>query len=336
MESARSESQSSAQAQQVASQRAKEVEASTSGLKQARENEVALLTEKEAEVVRWRQEGEKAKDRLAEFAVKSSQLDFQRQALADRLQREYATPLMEAKSEGDGLPQTEEDWSKLEDEAKALREKMDEMGPVNTEAISEYDELENRLKFLETEEKDLITAKAQLEEAIRKINQTTRLLFEETFDKVRVSFGTLFGELFGGGRATVKMTEGEDALDGGIDIEAQPPGKQPKNISQLSGGEKAMTALALLLAIYSVKPSPFCVLDEMDAPLDESNTVRFVQIIERFVEKSQFLVITHNKRTMSSADLLYGVTATEPGVSRMMSVKLTRDEETPLFAQAEA
>jgi len=336
MESARSESQSSAQAQQVASQRAKEVEASTSGLKQARENEVALLTEKEAEVVRWRQEGEKAKDRLAEFAVKSSQLDFQRQALADRLQREYATPLMEAKSEGDGLPQTEEDWTKLKDEATALREKMDEMGPVNTEAISEYDELENRLKFLETEEKDLTTAKAQLEEAIRKINQTTRLLFEETFDKVRVSFGTLFGELFGGGRATVKMTEGEDALDGGIDIEAQPPGKQPKNISQLSGGEKAMTALALLLAIYSVKPSPFCVLDEMDAPLDESNTVRFVQIIERFVEKSQFLVITHNKRTMSSADLLYGVTATEPGVSRMMSVKLTRDEETPLFAQAEA
>jgi chromosome segregation protein len=336
MESARSESQSSAQAQQIASQRAKEVEASTSGLKQARENEVALLTEKEAEVVRWRQEGEKAKDRLAEFAVKSSQLDFQRQALADRLQREYATPLMEAKSDGDGLPQTEEDWSKLEGEAKALREKMDEMGPVNTEAISEYDELENRLKFLETEEKDLTTAKAQLEEAIRKINQTTRLLFEETFDKVRVSFGTLFGELFGGGRATVKMTEGEDALDGGIDIEAQPPGKQPKNISQLSGGEKAMTALALLLAIYSVKPSPFCVLDEMDAPLDESNTVRFVQIIERFVEKSQFLVITHNKRTMSSADLLYGVTATEPGVSRMMSVKLTRDEETPLFAQAEA
>jgi chromosome segregation protein len=195
MDSARSESQSSAQAQQVASQRAKEVEASTSGLKQARENEVALLTEKEAEVVRWRQEGEKAKDRLAEFAVKSSQLDFQRQALADRLQREYATPLMEAKSDGDGLPQTEEDWTKLEDEAKALREKMDEMGPVNTEAISEYDELENRLKFLETEEKDLTTAKAQLEEAIRKINQTTRLLFEETFDKVRVSFGTLFGEL---------------------------------------------------------------------------------------------------------------------------------------------
>jgi chromosome segregation protein len=243
---------------------------------------------------------------------------------------------MDAKVEGEGMPQTEEEWAKLEEEAKALKEKMDEMGPVNTEAISEYEELENRLKFLETEEKDLTTSKAQLEEAIRKINQTTRLLFEETFDKVRINFGTLFGELFGGGRATVKMTEGDDALEGGIDIEAQPPGKQPKNISQLSGGEKAMTALALLLAIYSVKPSPFCVLDEMDAPLDETNTVRFVQIIERFVEKSQFLVITHNKRTMSSADLLYGVTATEPGVSRMMSIKLTSDEETPLFAPAEA
>ena len=336
MEGARAESQASIEAQKAAQGRAKAIEASTSGLKQAREAEVALVAEKEGEVVKWRQVGEKAKDRLAEFAVKSSQLDFQRQSLADRLLREYSTPLMEAKYEGESAPTNEEEWSAMEGEAKALREKMDEMGPVNTEAISEYEELENRLKFLETEEKDLMTAKAQLEEAIRKINQTTRLLFEETFDKVRVSFGTLFGELFGGGRATVKMTEGEDALEGGIDIEAQPPGKQPKNISQLSGGEKAMTALALLLAIYSVKPSPFCVLDEMDAPLDESNTVRFVQIIERFVEKSQFLVITHNKRTMSSADLLYGVTATEPGVSRMMSVKLTRDEETPLFAQAEA
>jgi chromosome segregation protein len=336
MESARAEAQSATEAQMAAGQKAKEIEASTSGLKQARENETGILTQKEEEVVRWRQEGEKAKDLLASLALKSSQLDHQRQTLADRLQREYATALIDAKVEGEDMPQTEEDWVKITEEAKGLREKMDDMGPVNTEAISEYEELEGRLKFLETEEKDLTSAKAQLEEAIKKINQTTRLLFEETFDKVRVNFGTLFAELFGGGRATVKMTEGDDSLDGGIDIEAQPPGKQPKNISQLSGGEKAMTALALLLAIYSVKPSPFCVLDEMDAPLDESNTVRFVQIIERFVEKSQFLVITHNKRTMSAADLLYGVTAAEPGVSRMMSVKLTREDQTPLFAQATA
>ena len=336
MENARSEAHAATEAQMAAGQKAKEIEASTSGLKQGRENEAVLLTQKEEEVVRWRQEGERAKDLLASLALKSSQLDHQRQMLADRLQREYATALMDAKVEGEDMPQNEEDWVKLTEEAKVLREKMEDMGPVNTEAISEYEELEGRLKFLETEEKDLTTAKAQLEEAIKKINQTTRLLFEETFDKVRISFGTLFAELFGGGRATVKMSEGDDSLDGGIDIEAQPPGKQPKNISQLSGGEKAMTALALLLAIYSVKPSPFCVLDEMDAPLDESNTVRFVQIIERFVEKSQFLVITHNKRTMSAADLLYGVTAAEPGVSRMMSVKLTREDETPLFAQAAA
>jgi chromosome segregation protein len=336
MENARSEAHAATEAQMAAGQKAKEIEASTSGLKQGRDNEAVLLTQKEEEVVRWRQEGERAKDLLASLALKSSQLDHQRQMLADRLQREYATALMDAKVEGEDMPQNEEDWVKLTEDAKVLREKMEDMGPVNTEAISEYEELEGRLKFLETEEKDLTTAKAQLEEAIKKINQTTRLLFEETFDKVRISFGTLFAELFGGGRATVKMSEGDDSLDGGIDIEAQPPGKQPKNISQLSGGEKAMTALALVLAIYSVKPSPFCVLDEMDAPLDESNTVRFVQIIERFVEKSQFLVITHNKRTMSAADLLYGVTAAEPGVSRMMSVKLTREDETPLFAQAAA
>ena len=336
MDGARTEAQASTEAQQAAGQKARDIEASTSGLKAARDNEATLLTQKEEEVVQWRQEAEKAKDLLASLALKKSQLDHQRQNLADRLQREYATGLMDARAEGEDMPQSEEDWVKLQEEAKGLREKMEDMGPVNTEAISEYEELEGRLKFLETEEKDLTTAKAQLEEAIKKINQTTRLLFEETFDKVRVSFGTLFAELFGGGRATVRMSEGEDSLEGGIDIEAQPPGKQPKNISQLSGGEKAMTALALLLAIYSVKPSPFCVLDEMDAPLDESNTVRFVQIIERFVEKSQFLVITHNKRTMSAADLLYGVTAAEPGVSRMMSVKLTREDETPLFAQATA
>ena len=336
MEGARTEAQSSTEAQLAAGQKARDIEASTSGLKEGRDREATLLTQKEEEVVTWRQEAEKAKDLLASLALKKSQFDHQRQNLADRLQREYATGLMDAKIEGEDMPQSEEDWAKLQEEAKGLREKMEDMGPVNTEAISEYEELEGRLKFLETEEKDLTTAKAQLEEAIKKINQTTRLLFEETFDKVRVSFGTLFAELFGGGRATVKMSEGEDSLEGGIDIEAQPPGKQPKNISQLSGGEKAMTALALLLAIYSVKPSPFCVLDEMDAPLDESNTVRFVQIIERFVEKSQFLVITHNKRTMSAADLLYGVTAAEPGVSRMMSVKLTREDETPLFAQAAA
>ncbi|NBT89958.1 MAG: chromosome segregation protein SMC [Verrucomicrobia bacterium] len=334
MEAARTEAETATRAEGEALKRAQEIEASTSGLKQARENEAQVLTQKEEEVTHWRKEGEKAKDALATLALRGSELEHQKQSLADRLQREYATGLMDAKAEGEIAPQTEEGWIQLETEAKELREKVEDMGPVNTEAISEYEELEQRLKFLETEELDLTTAKAQLEEAIKKINQTTRLLFEETFDKVKANFGNLFAELFGGGRATIKLTEGEDLLEGGIEIEAQPPGKQPKVISLLSGGEKTMTALALLLAIYAVKPSPFCVLDEMDAPLDESNTVRFVQIIERFVEKSQFLVITHNKRTMSAADLLYGVTAPEPGCSRMMSVKLTRDEETPLFAQA--
>jgi chromosome segregation protein len=334
METARAEAESATRAEGEALRRAQEIEASTSGLEQARETESQVLTQKEGEVTHWRKEGEKAKDVLAELALQGSELEHRKQSLADRLQREYATGLMDAKVEGEVTPQTDEDWLKLESEARELREKVEEMGPVNTEAISEYEELENRLKFLEAEEKDLTTAKAQLEEAIRKINQTTRLLFEETFDKVKANFSNFFAELFGGGRATVKLVEGEDALEGGIEIEAQPPGKQPKVISLLSGGEKAMTALALLLAIYAVKPSPFCVLDEMDAPLDESNTVRFVQIIERFLEKSQFLVITHNKRTISAADLLYGVTAPEPGCSRMMSVKLTREEETPLFAQA--
>ena len=223
------------------------------------------------------------------------------------------------------------DWAQVELEVAELREKLDRMGPVNVDAITEYEELEQRQTFLNKQEQDLIQARDQLHEAIKKINQTTQVLFAETFEKVKANFSEMFLEIFGGGKAELQLQDENDPLECGIDIIARPPGKQLTSISLLSGGERTMTAVALMFAIYMVKPSPFCFLDEMDAPLDESNINRFIRILQRFVKQSQFVVITHNKRTISSADVLYGVTMEEHGVSKIVSVKLSRKEEDPLF-----
>jgi chromosome segregation protein len=209
-----------------------------------------------------------------------------------------------------------------------LTERVDSMGPVNLDAIQEYDELEERHTFLEQQNNDLINGKAELMEAIARINRTTKELFSETFEKIRVNFQEMFTQLFGGGKANLLLMDESDPLESGIEIIAQPPGKKLQSISLLSGGERTMTAVALLFAIYMVKPSPFCVLDEMDAPLDESNIGRFIKLLDRFIGQSQFMVITHNKRTMSRADSLYGVTMEERGVTKLISVKFTgRDEQ---------
>jgi chromosome segregation protein len=204
-----------------------------------------------------------------------------------------------------------------------LRDKLDSMGPVNIDAIQEFDELLDRQKFLDEQFTDLTNSKEELLEVIKKINTTTTTLFAETFGKIRDNFRETFKELFGGGKADLALMNEEDPLESGIEIIAKPPGKQLQSVSLLSGGERTMTAVALLFAIYMVKPSPFCILDEMDAPLDESNINRFLAMLDRFVQQSQFLVITHNKRTISRADVLYGVTMEEQGVSKLVSVKFT-------------
>jgi len=214
-------------------------------------------------------------------------------------------------------------WERIEELVGELTDKVDSMGPVNIDAIQEYDELEERQKFLEQQNNDLINSKEELHEVISRINKTTRELFAETFSKVRVNFQEMFTELFGGGKANLILQDESDPLESGIDIIAKPPGKQLKSVTLLSGGERTMTAVSLLFAIYMVKPSPFCVLDEMDAPLDESNINRFVKILDRFVEQSQFVVITHNKRTIGRADMLYGVTMEEHGISKLVSVRFT-------------
>ncbi len=158
---------------------------------------------------------------------------------------------------------------------------------------------------------------------IAQINSTTRKLFAETFAQVRVNFREMFAELFDGGRADLSLLDESDPLNCGIEISAKPPGKQLQSVSLLSGGERAMTAVALLFAIYMVRPSPFCILDEVDAPLDEGNINRFIRVLERFVQQSQFVIMTHNKRTIAKADVLYGVTMQERGVSKLVGMKLT-------------
>ena len=204
-----------------------------------------------------------------------------------------------------------------------MTRQLDAMGPVNLDAVQEYDELEERHTFLETQVTDLTNSRRELLDVIARINQTTEKLFAETFAQVRINFREMFAELFGGGRADLVLLDENDALNCGIDIIAKPPGKQLQSVSLLSGGERTMTAVALLFAIYMVRPSPFCILDEMDAPLDESNINRFIRVLERFVAQSQFVIITHNKRTIAKADILYGVTMEERGISKLVGMRLT-------------
>jgi len=236
-------------------------------------------------------------------------------------------------SEPEAAPVADEEagvvpWGRIEELVAELTGKLDSMGPVNLDAIQEYDELEERHTFLEQQNADLVNSKAELLEVISKINRTTKELFAETFEKIRVNFQEMFTELFGGGKANLLLTDESDPLESGIEIIAKPPGKQLQSITLLSGGEKTMTAVALLFSIYMVKPSPFCVLDEMDAPLDESNINRFIKILDRFVGQSQFVVITHNKRTIARADTVFGVTMEEHGVSKIVGVKFGGTDDT--------
>lgn len=204
---------------------------------------------------------------------------------------------------------------------QALRDKLAKMGPVNLVAIEEFEELKQRYDFLTQQHADLTQAKEDLHKAIVKINRTTRELFADTFQKVQTHFSEYFRLLFRGGQAELVLLDENDILESGIEIVARPPGKKLQTMSLLSGGEKALTAVALLFSLFKVRPSPFCILDEIDAPLDETNVERFCSVLKDFVEGSQFILITHNKRTMNLADALYGITMAQTGVSRVVSVK---------------
>jgi chromosome segregation protein len=269
------------------------------------------------------------------------------QNLRERIQQKYQVLLDDIRSEcititfaDEGPPKVQTltpdematagvstDWNVVSEQVIALQKRVDEMGPVNLVAIDEYEETEQRHQFLSTQHEDLVKAKEQLLEVINRINVQTKEMFTDTFNKIRDNFRALFTEIFGGGKADLLLVNEGDVLESGIDIMARPPGKQLQSISLLSGGEQTMTAVALLFSIYQVKPSPFCVLDELDAPLDESNINRFIRVLQRFLVHSQFIIITHNKRTIAMADVLYGVTMQEHGVSKIVSVKFHKADE---------
>lgn len=227
-------------------------------------------------------------------------------------------------TEEDYLALDATDWGLIKDEVKTLRGKVQSMGPVNLVAIEEYAELREEYDFLKAQSDDLWKAKEQLVATIDEINLTSRQQFEETFRQVQKNFEFTFQKLFGGGIAQLELIDSEDVLESGIDILAQPPGMKVRQLSLLSGGQKTMTAVALLFAIYMVKPSPFCLLDELDAPLDESNINRFIDLLKQFTQYSQFVLITHNKRTIAAADAIYGVTMPEKGVSKLLSMKFNQ------------
>jgi chromosome segregation protein len=276
--------------------------------------------------------------------VRQTQMQLKIESLAEHVMRRYQVDLREfspdryaftktfraqIKQRGKSEPETapneavDFDEAQLREIIDQLTRQLDAMGPVNLDAVHEYDELEERHTFLETQNTDLTNSRRELLDVIARINQTTEKLFAETFAQVRINFREMFAELFAGGRADLTLVDENDALNCGIDIIAKPPGKQLQSVSLLSGGERAMTAVALLFAIYMVRPSPFCILDEMDAPLDESNINRFIRVLDRFVTQSQFVIITHNKRTIAKADILYGVTMEERGISRLVGMRLT-------------
>lgn len=212
------------------------------------------------------------------------------------------------------------------DEIRKLRKRCDSFGTVNLVAIDEYEELKERFEFLTQQQADLLEAKSQLLSTINKINRSTRQMFLDTFEKVDVSFREHFKLLFGGGEAQLILLDPDNVLESGIDIVARPPGKKLQNISLMSGGERTMSAIALIFGVFKVKPSPFCVLDEIDAALDEANVDRFSNLLRKFADISQFVVITHNKKTISASDVLYGVTMPDKGISRIVSVKISNKE----------
>lgn len=261
------------------------------------------------------------KDNLQRCDLELNTIDTRIKGLAEKAHENFAHDLTTFLEKRELLVET--DWSEIDGEDMAsLRTRLESFGPVNMLALEEHNEKNERYEFLSKQKADLDEAKEALIQAIRRINREARRRLSETFEAVRANFKSTFLTLFDGGEADLLFVDSDDPLEAKIKIVASPKGKRLHDISSLSGGERALVALSLLFAIYLVKPSPFCVLDEVDAPLDDANIARFVNMLKSFTDRIQFIVITHNKKTMEAADNLYGVTMAEPGVSKMISVQL--------------
>jgi chromosome segregation protein len=323
------------------------LEATVATLADQRAEHSRAMNEMESDLRASRNSLNELHDLRSKQQVRESQLQMQSDNLVEHISRRYQLNLREftpdqvafektlraqlkrSEKPEAGAPATPDSVAapEIEKVIAELTRQLDNIGPVNLDAVHEYDELDERYKFLEGQNNDLTNSRRELLDVIAQINSTTRKLFAETFAQVRMNFREMFAELFGGGRADLSLVDESDPLNCGIEISAKPPGKQLQSVSLLSGGERAMTAVALLFAIYMVRPSPFCILDEVDAPLDEGNINRFIRVLERFVKQSQFVIMTHNKRTIAKADVLYGVTMEERGVSKLVGMKLTAPQQ---------
>ena len=261
------------------------------------------------------------REQLSALQIKSRELHLELEHLQETIRNRYRVDLDQLELDEVEPSAFDEDVAKQR--LEQLQRQIDQIGEVNLTAIEEFQELEERYEFLTTQQDDLRQSLDDLQKAISKINRTTRKRFAETFEQVNENFQQVFPRLFRGGRAQLILTDENDLLETGIDIEVQPPGKKLQNVTLLSGGEKALTAVALIFAIFLLKPTPFCLLDEVDAPLDDANISRFNEQVQQMARDSQFILITHNKRTMEMADSLYGVTMEEPGVSKIVSVRMT-------------
>jgi chromosome segregation protein len=249
----------------------------------------------------------------------AGEIRHQRGAVAERLREDYGVDLEQLEQQAAEPPGDERD--SVDEEIETLRRKINKIGPVNLDALDELDAMEARFAALSSQHRDLVEAKQALERIIQKINADSRKLFLETLEAIRDNFQVLYRKSFGGGKADIGLEEGVDILECGVEIIATPPGKPSFSNSLLSGGEKALTAVALLLAIFQFRPSPFCVLDEVDAPFDEANIERFIEVLKGFLGWTKFVIVTHSKKTMTAATTLYGVTMQESGVSKQVSVR---------------
>jgi chromosome segregation protein len=292
------------------------------GLLQLESEQVrARLAEIDELLKSTRQQLDLARDRRGELSAAAAKLQSDLQHLADTCLNELGIerPVLMADTT---IPLVVGDELAAEDQThREMRARLDAMGPVNMMALEEYKETAERHEFLSTQRKDLLDAIENTAATIKEIDQVSRQKFEEAFHKINENFQATFRKLFGGGQGFMRLTDIENSAESGIDVVASPPGKKLQNVLLLSGGEKALTALALLVGIFQYTPSPFCILDEVDAPLDESNIARFTELVREMSVQTQFILITHSKRTMSIAPVLYGVTMQEPGVSKLVSVR---------------
>ena len=281
----------------------------------------ARLTEIDESLREARQHLDQARDRRGDLAAAAAKLQSDGQYLAETCLNELGLQRHELMADSSIAVVTGEALAAEDQLYREMRARLDAMGPVNMMALEEYKETAERHAFLDTQRKDLLDSIANTQATIREIDVVSRQKFEEAFHKINENFQTTFRKLFGGGNALMRLTDEENSAESGIDVVASPPGKKLQNVLLLSGGEKALTALALLVGIFQYQPSPFCILDEVDAPLDEANIGRFTDLVKEMSVQTQFVLITHSKKTMSIAPVLYGVTMQEPGVSKLVSVR---------------